>query len=71
MAKNTGKYRLSAEGRRGHNALCANLKLIHQVNDKEAGRQFEEGDIEGGTESMRVAAAAAADAKKYGCRWAS
>jgi hypothetical protein len=70
MAKNTGKYKLSAEGRRAHATLCQDLKTIHQVNDKEAGRQFDEGDLDGAKESTYVAAAALADARKFGCKWA-
>lgn len=71
MAKNTGKYKLSAEGRRAHRILCGDLKLISTVNEKEAGQHFEAGDTKAGMDSMRVAAAAAADAKKFGCKWAS
>jgi len=70
MAKNTGKYKLSAEGRRAHNILCGDLKMISQVNEKEAGQQFEAGDDKAAMDSMRIAAAAAADAKHIGCRWA-
>ena len=70
MAKNTGKYQLSAEGRRAHRILCGDLKLISQTNEKEAGVQYEAGDEKAAAESMRVAGAAAADARHLGCKWA-
>lgn len=71
MAKNTGKFKLSAEGRRAHANLCSDLKLIHQVNDMEAGKHYDAGNDAAGDESSRVAGAAKADAKKFGCKWAS
>ena len=70
MAQNTGKYKLSAEGRRAHNTLCGDLKLISRSSEKEAGLQYTAGDEKGAAESMYIAGAAAADAKHLGCRWA-
>jgi hypothetical protein len=55
---------------RAHRQLCADLKMMHQVNDKEAGRQEAKGDSAGAAESARQAEAAKADAAKWGCGWA-
>jgi hypothetical protein len=67
MAKPTGKFAQSAEGKRAHRQLCADLKLISSGNERIAGNQYEAGDDKGGDESMRMAEAAKADAKKWGC----
>ncbi len=70
MAYNDGRYKTSVEGRKAHRILCKDLKLINQVNDKEAGRQYEAGDFKGAAESARSAARAEADAHALGCGWA-
>jgi hypothetical protein len=67
MAKNTGKFARSAEGKRAHKQLCADLRLISKGNEQIAGQQYDAGDDRDGDESMRIAQDAKADAKKWGC----
>jgi hypothetical protein len=61
---------LNPQVKRGQAVLCGMLKLIHDVNDKEAGQHYEAGDDKAGDESSNIAAEAKKDGKKWGCSWA-
>lgn len=71
MGKNTGKYKLSAEGVRAHRNLCKDLKTISEGFDAESKAAFDAGNMKGARDAMASSAHAEADANKFGCSWAS
>jgi hypothetical protein len=69
MAKNTGGYQNSAEGKRNHRIVCGDLELIYDTNVEEAQNQAKAGDQKGARASAEAAAECHSDAKKLGCSW--
>jgi hypothetical protein len=69
--KRKGKYQLSARGEKAYRSLCAELKNISKANHKESRRRFAAGDAKGALKAMLAGAGAEADARRFGCSWAS
>jgi hypothetical protein len=67
MGKKSARQKMKV----AHANLCDDLQSIHQVNEKEAGRQEAAGNSSDAASSQAVADAAQADAKKWKCGWAS
>jgi hypothetical protein len=70
MAPNDGRYKLSAEGRRAHKQLCADLKDIMEGADKACQEAFDAGDMKGARDAFTTSVAAESDGHDLGCSWA-
>lgn len=54
-----------------HRQLCADLKLIMEVNQDEAKAEWEAGNSAAATQADANASQAYSDARRQGCRWAA
>jgi hypothetical protein len=70
MAKNTGKYKQSAEAKRSQKMFCSDLRDMFRLHGKEGDKKFLAGDREGAYQEWTSAGAVFADAKHAGCKWA-